>query len=147
MSPRATDLTSSSVQNLLRSRTELDHRERDPIHGNARVRQGRDTGAYLGLVNYVRTFPAQSSADFKDHNTAHTRPGCSLIESTTPSDTHMRWSTVLYRSSVALRIALFNGNTEKVFRTPYLWRARTLDLRIPLSRLELRLQLQKAYLA
>jgi hypothetical protein len=73
MSPRATDLTSSSVQNLLPSRTELDYRERDPIHGNARVRQGRDTGAYLGLVNYVRTFPAQSSADFKDHNTAHTR--------------------------------------------------------------------------
>jgi len=27
----------------------------------------------LGLVNYVRTFPAQSSADFKDDNTAHTR--------------------------------------------------------------------------
>jgi hypothetical protein len=60
---------------------------------------------------------------------------------------HMRWSTVLYRSNVALRIALFNGNTGKVFRTPHLWRARTLDLRIPLSRLELRLQLQKEYLA
>src|SRR5438477_6086127 len=109
MSPRATDLTSSSVQNYSDQELNwMDHRERDPIHGNARVRQGRDTGAYWALVNYVRTFPAQSSADFKDHNTAHTRPGCSLIESTTPSDTHMRWSTVLYRSSVALRIALFN---------------------------------------
>jgi hypothetical protein len=34
----------------------------------------------------------------------------------------------------------------KVFRTPHLWRARTLYLRIPLSRLESGLQLQKAYL-
>ena len=55
-----------------------------------------------------------------------------------------RSSTVLYRSSLALRIALFNRRGSLPYATLL---ASTVDVRIPVSRLELCLQLQKAHLA